>query len=120
MQSKFSLVSGKFLFHDEKVVATISDPRYSRPILAKMETLEVEEGTESALKILCALALGPFGDKLKLPSTSDHVVAKSTVTGPATKYGHKHTCIKCSQKFFDLNGKIDKCPSCKTPVSSVL
>jgi hypothetical protein len=118
MQSKFSLVDGRFLFHDEKVVAVISDSRYSRPLLYRMEQLEVEDGTVAALQILCYLATaGELSDKVRLPTPADHTSAKSAICGPPTRYGHKHTCVKCSQKFFDLNGKIDKCPSCKTQIA---
>lgn len=116
MQSNFSLVNGRYLFHDENVVATVVDMRYARPLLQKMESLEVDEGTEGALKILVHIASSDdFSNKIRLPSTADHQAAKSNLVGPPTKYGHKHTCIKCNQKFFDLNGKVDKCPSCKTP-----
>lgn len=117
MQSKFSLLSEKYLFHDNKVAATISDSRYARPMLYRMEQLEIEEGTNNALQILFYLATQhELSSKVRIPSPVDLEAAKSTTTGPPTRYGHKHTCTRCTQKFFDLNGKIDKCPSCKSSI----
>lgn len=117
MQSKFSLVSGKYLFHDDKAVVTILNTRYARPLLSRMEQLEVEEGTESALQILCHLATQEgFSDRMRISSAEDHAAVRASVTGSATRYGHKHTCVYCTQKFFDLNGKVDRCPSCKTAI----
>jgi len=117
-QSHFSLINGKYLFHDEKLVTTITNLHYGRPLLTKMEDLEVKEGTETALKILFHVAASAeMAQHMRLPSPTDVAAANSNVFGPATKYGKKHTCLRCKQKFFDLNGKVEKCPSCKTTVS---
>lgn len=120
MQSKFSLISGRYLFHDDNLVATILDLKYARPLLYKLEQVELDDGTDLALKVLCYLATdGELGQRVRLPSPADHVAAKASLVGPQTRYGHKHTCVKCSQKFFDLNGKINRCPSCKTAIAKV-
>lgn len=117
MQSKFSLISGKYLFHDEKLVCTVTDNRYARPLLARLEDIEVSEGTEAAITILCYVCQNSLSEQMRLPTVADHAAASSNVTGPQTKLGRKHTCLKCSQKFFDLNGKVTCCPACRTPIN---
>jgi hypothetical protein len=121
MQSKFSLTSGRFLLHDENLVLTIQDTRYARPLLAKLESIEAEEGTDMVLKIMCHLAANAkFSSVMRMPSPADHASTRSLGVSSVDKYGKKHTCPKCAQKFFDLNGKIQKCPTCHTNIATDL
>lgn len=116
MQSKFCLIGGRYILHDDTVVCTVLEIQYARPLLAKMENLEVEEGTEVALKVLNHLATnGDFSSKIRIPTDTDKVSAKANLVGPPTKYGQKHVCTKCGKKYYNLHGKIDACPSQSCP-----
>jgi hypothetical protein len=121
MQSKFSLVDSKYLFHDESIMAVVSNVKKARQLLSKLENIECAEGTDYAIKLLRELlSSNDLATKIssREPSDADRIAIRSSLCGPQTKHGRKHTCTKCNQKFFDLNGKIDKCPGCKTPISS--
>jgi len=107
--SNFTLVGSRYLFCDGAHVCTIikEEGVYSPILLKKLNDYN------SAFQGLAVLS-----NVLREPNPTDKKVIKSYLS-PAVadeKYGKKHMCSKCSQKFYDLRGRVTACPSCKTPI----
>jgi len=116
--SNFTLVGSRYLFCDGAHVCTIikEEGVYSPILLKKLN------GYNSAFQGLAVLDRliedAVLSNVLREPNPTDKKVIKSYLS-PAVadeKYGKKHMCSKCSQKFYDLRGRVTACPSCKTPI----
>lgn len=118
--ARFRLVGSRHVFCDEKHVCTIKNEEkiYGPPLLRKLNSYE---GKEKALLVLVKLFDDPIMKRiLRGPTLSDQTMIKSYLTPSGVtdpKYGTKHICHKCNQKFFDLNGRVNSCPGCKTSIS---
>lgn len=125
--SKFIVIGDKFLFRDGKIIITINSPIYVKPIFEKIKAIEFEKGTEFAIELAKRLPLNArLASHVRIPEKVDFSVINGSVKTPPTPtstvkgIGTKHTCTKCSAKFYDLMGKIKKCPHCETPVTDML
>ena len=118
MTVDFNLVGGRYLCHGEKLVCTVIDLSFARPLVLQLCDLEEKSGTAVALKVLDVLLNTPnASDKWRKPSDLDRKAAQAQLVGHTTsEYGAKHTCHKCFAKFYDLHGKVKQCPKCKSPV----
>lgn len=115
--SKFSMVSNRYIFKQNEFVCSVLSLSYAKPLLEKLRELESTQGTEYAEKVLQNMKTGALRLVLSDPTEMDKSIIRSLLASPGSKpgIGIKRTCVKCSNKFYDLEGKIKACPSCHTP-----
>lgn len=112
----FSVVGSRYIFCDGKHVCTVirDEGAYVPPLLKRLNKYPEEN---YALAILDKMIESMSA--LREPVETDRRVIESYLNPPVTvasKYGKKHMCAKCSQKFYDLNGRVTECPGCKSPL----
>lgn len=117
----FSVVGSRYIHCDGKHVCTVikDEGAYVPPLLRKLNSYEERI---YALTVLDKM-IGRMGSVLREPEDTDKRVIESLLIPRSSllaesKHGVKHTCVKCGQKFYDLNGRVKACPAanCKEPL----
>lgn len=126
--SKFTIVNQRYIAKDNKLVCTVMSPAYSNPMLETLREIESSKNDEYSLKVLQAMiSKSKISQDIRKPTPADEYVFNSFAKPTAlpskstTKegIGQKYICSKCSAKFYDLNGRVNACPSCQTPIKEI-
>ncbi len=115
MQTNFSLMKGNQIYHGENMVCVCIDHSFAKPMLAKLEEIESDEGTNAALAQLQYVMKHYLKGKLREPDIGDTRQITGKLPAFNNNRGAKVICQNCRTLFYDLNGKVSSCPSCKTP-----
>lgn len=118
-RSIFKIEHDKYVFVSSRLTLVALDEPYTKALIEKLSLIEAKEGSDTAEELLASiLANEDLSTRIRRPVELDELKLKNLGNSNYHhKYGKKINC-ECGQSYYNLHGKIKKCPdpNCKKSI----